>query len=146
MAAQTSPHSALLLCTFYLAQAARRPPLAPSAGRYGVWEEHISTTLFSAYSAFIMLSFWIISSDGLAMVADTFLRVECNCSLALQHVLASPGLSSARRERAGQVSGQGAALIPHKWGGIPGPHAGWAQYVQTQGDIPGKTCSSNDCM
>lgn len=42
-------------------------------------------------------------------------------SLALQRVLASPASRLARRERAGQVTGQGAALILHKCGGNPLP-------------------------
>lgn len=72
-----SPFTNLLLCTFYLAPFTPSTPNKPTQlidreGESSTSQYHIALYL----TAFIILSFWIISSDGLARMTDTFLRVE----------------------------------------------------------------------
>lgn len=110
----------LLLCAFYLATSALPPPRARSTDRRSGWQLHITVPHCSVPHHFhytVILNYqqrwtgkdeWHIPASGAA-------------TAWLQRVLASPALCHARQERAGQVSGQGAALILHKYGGNPLP-------------------------
>jgi len=83
--------------------------LIDRVGESSTSQYHIALYL----TTFIILSFWIISSDGLARMTDTFLRAE-QLEPGSPACPGKPFFWRARRERAGQVSGQGAALILHK--------------------------------
>lgn len=72
-----SPFTNRLLCTFYLALCTLPPPFKPTrlidiVGESSTSQHHTALYL----TAFIIVSFWIISSYGLARMTDTFLQVE----------------------------------------------------------------------
>lgn len=116
----------LLLCTFYLAPSAL--PLlwshsADGAGSSCALKYHTALHL----TAFIILSFWVFNSNGLARMNDTFQRAE---QLQSGSSLSWQSLPHAMPDgRAGQVSGQGAALILHKYRGNPLPPICWKQHA-----------------
>lgn len=116
----------LLLCTFYLAPCAL--PLLRSHSADGACSScalKYRTALH--HTTFIILSFWIFNSIGLARMNDTFQRAE---QLQSGSSLSWQTLPHAMPDgRAGQVSGQGAALILHKYRGNPLLPICWKQHV-----------------
>lgn len=128
-AAQTYPRFIeLLLCTCCLAPAASSPPWARSADRQNGWQLHITLPHGSAPHHFHYI---VILNYQQRWTGKDEWHIPANRAATawLQHVLASPTSCHARQERAGQVPGQGASLIPHKYGGIPCPPSVWEQYM-----------------
>lgn len=127
MAARTYPRfTNLLLCTFHLAPSALpllRSHSADGAGSSSALKYHTALHL----TTFIILSFWIFNSNGLARMNDTFQRAE---QLQSGSSWSWQSLPHAMPDgRAGQVSGQGAALILHKYRGNPLPPICWKQHA-----------------
>lgn len=127
-AAPTYPRfTNLLLCTFYLALSAlplHPSPSADGAGSSCALKYHTALHL----TTFIILSFWIFNSSGWTGTDEWHIPASAAAPVWLEPVLAMPASRPARRS-AGQVSGQGAALILHKYRGNPLPPICWKQAV-----------------